>query len=94
MRYLIVFLAGALAGAAAALMLAPKSGSELRAQMSEEAARERERMRQGYESATQITHDNYSRMQEKIHRHLDDESAADQIEGDIEIDVEEGLSED
>ncbi len=91
MKLLMTFLAGALAGAAAALMLAPKSGTELRAQMSEEAARDRERIRQGYESASLKTQDSYDKMSQKLHRLSEDEIVTEEV--DVEVDVEEVLTE-
>lgn len=91
MKFLMAFFAGALAGAAAALMLAPKSGSELRAQMSEEAARDRERIRHGYESASSKTHDSYDKMAQKLHKHQDDEVVTGEV--DVEVDVDEVLTE-
>ena len=83
MKFLITFLAGAIAGAAAALMLAPKSGSELRAQMAEEAAKDRERARRGYETASQRTQESYEKVQQKMHLHGDEQ---------VDVEVDEVLT--
>ena len=93
MKLLMAFLAGAIAGAAAALMLAPKSGSELRTQMIEEAERDRERFRQGYESASQKTQSGYEKVAQKMHIHkteeiLDEEGNVEEVvEVDIDVDT-------
>jgi gas vesicle protein len=51
MKEVIAFLVGAAVGAAAALLLAPKSGEELRMQLRDEARTDRERLRREYAQA-------------------------------------------
>ncbi|MDX1413272.1 MAG: YtxH domain-containing protein [Candidatus Promineifilaceae bacterium] len=92
MKVVFAFIAGTLVGAAVALMLAPKSGIELRAQMAEESERERERIRQGYQSAAQRTTESLHMMQEKIRPHDSVEEASEAAEEISEV-VEEAVEE-
>ena len=66
MRTVFAFILGTVVGMVVALLFAPTSGTELRSQISEEAALERQRMQEGYHRATEKTHDRLDKMQADV----------------------------
>jgi len=66
MKYLFVFLGGVAAGVVAALLFAPKSGEDLRDQIHDEAIRDQERIRLGYENARQAAQERIEQVQSKL----------------------------
>lgn len=63
MKCVLAFLIGAVVGAAIALLLAPSSGEELRARLSQEAAAKRQQLEADYEKVRQGVHEHVDKMQ-------------------------------
>lgn len=63
MREMVFFLLGAAVGAAAALMFAPSSGAELRAQIQTAAEKDLERLQAEWEKGLQRTNDKLDQLQ-------------------------------
>jgi gas vesicle protein len=57
MKETVIFLLGAMVGAAVALMFAPSSGSELRAQIQSTAERDLERLQSEWQQGLDKTHE-------------------------------------
>ena len=88
MKTIFAFVFGATVGAVIALLFAPKSGSELRHQIGDEAALERMRMQDGYAHAVQGTHDRIDKMHADVqalvkHQQGEDESVT--VEEDLVV---------
>lgn len=60
------FIAGVVVGALAALLLAPKSGEELRADMARQAQMERDRLQKEYKQVAGDLHDRMDKMQADV----------------------------
>ena len=90
MKTIFSFLFGAAVGAVVALLFAPKSGSELRHQIGEEAAADRIRMQEGYAHAVQGTHDRIDQMHADVQsmmKHQQDQEASVVVEEEVEESV-------
>jgi gas vesicle protein len=86
MKTIFAFVFGASVGAVVALLFAPKSGSELRHQIGDEAAADRIRMQEGYAHAVQGTHDRIDKMQADVQslvKHQQDQEASVLVEEDL-----------
>ena len=68
LKVLISFLFGAAVGAAAALLLAPSSGEELRQQMIKVADADRERMRVEYQKGMEELHTRLDKMSSAVNK--------------------------
>ena len=68
LKVLISFVFGAAIGAAAALLLAPSSGEELRQHMHEIADADRERMRTEYQKGMDELHTRMDKMSSSLHK--------------------------
>ena len=66
MRTVFAFVLGTAVGMIVALLFATKSGSELRNQIGEEAALERQRMQDSYHRASERTHERLDKMQADV----------------------------
>jgi len=67
-KVLISFIVGAAVGAAAALMLAPSSGEDLRQHLHEVADADRERMRVEYQKGMEDLHSRVDKMSSSLHK--------------------------
>jgi gas vesicle protein len=84
LKVLISFLVGAAVGAAAALMLAPSSGEELRQHMHDVADADRERMRVEYQKGMDELH---SRMDKLSSKGKGQEEVV-EVDAEVAVDVE------
>jgi len=92
MKTIFAFVFGAAVGAVVALLFAPKSGSELRHQIGEEAAHDRQRMQEGYAHAVAGTHDRIDKMHTDVQtlmKHQQEQGESVVTEEDVEVVVEE-----
>ena len=78
LKVLISFLLGAAVGAAAALLLAPSSGEELRQHMQEIADADRERMRVEYQKGMEDLHARMDKMSSAVHKNKEQEEAVEE----------------
>lgn len=85
LKVLISFLVGAAVGAAAALMLAPSSGEELRQHMHDVADADRERMRVEYQKGMDELH---SRMDKLSSKDKGQEEEVVEVDAEVVVDVE------
>ena len=85
LKVLISFLLGAAVGAAAALLLAPSSGEELRQQMYESANADRERMRVEYQKGMDDLHTRMDKMSSAVHKNKEQEAIAEEAVVDEEV---------
>jgi gas vesicle protein len=91
MKTIFAFVFGVSVGAVLALLFAPKSGSELRRQLGDEAAADRMRMQERYTHAVQGTQDRVDKLhadvQTLMNNQLDREAeeAAEAVEEDIVV---------
>jgi gas vesicle protein len=69
-KELVFFLLGAAVGAVAALMFAPKSGAELRAQLQTTAERDLERLQSEWEKGLQATNEKVDKLQADLKQAL------------------------
>ena len=70
MKELIFFLLGVMVGAVAALMFAPASGAELRAQIQTVAERDLDRLQSEWEKGMQRTNEKLDRLQADLKQAL------------------------
>ncbi len=84
LKVLISFFVGAAVGAAAALMLAPSSGEELRQQLHDVADADRERMRVEYQRGMEDLHSRMDKMSAAVHK----DKGQEEVVVDVEVDVE------
>ena len=84
LKVLISFFVGAAVGAAAALMLAPSSGEELRQHMHEVADADRERMRGEYQKGMNDLHSRMDHVSAAVHK----DTVQEEVVVDVEVDVE------
>lgn len=86
MKVIMTFVVGVLVGAVAALMLAPKSGEDLRAHLLEEGRREQVRMKAEYEKNVAELRSRMDKVQTDIHalRNRTDEATEEAGEGAVE----------
>jgi len=70
-KLVISFVLGVVVGAAAALLLAPKSGEDLRLELRQEAVAERERLQKEYAQAQEQLHQRVDKMQSEVHERLE-----------------------
>ena len=75
MKELVIFLLGAVFGAVAALMFAPASGAELRAQIQTTAEKDLERLQAEWEKNMQKTNEQLAKMQADLKQALQREEA-------------------
>lgn len=80
---IIAFFVGAVAGAIAALMLAPKSGEDLRADLAREAQADRDRIMNEYNRANREMHSRLDKVQSDV------QSTLEQVRGKAEEAKEE-----
>jgi len=85
LKVLISFFVGAAVGAAAALMLAPSSGEELRQHMHEIADADRERMRVEYQKGMEELHTRMDKVSSAVHK---DKGQEEEVVVDVEVDVD------
>ena len=78
MKELVFFVLGAAVGAVAALMFAPKSGAELRAQLQTAAERDLERLQSEWEKGLQVTNQKVDKLQADL------KQALQQVQGETE----------
>ena len=78
MKELVFFVLGAAVGAVAALMFAPKSGAELRAQLQTAAERDLERLQSEWEKGLQVTNEKVDKLQADL------KQALQQVQGETE----------
>jgi gas vesicle protein len=71
MKQMVLFLLGAAVGAVAALMLAPASGSELRAQLRAAGERDLERLQSGWQKGLQKTNKKLDELRTDLKQALD-----------------------
>lgn len=96
-KTIIAFLMGTVVGAVAALMLAPKSGEDLRADMARQAQAERDRAMEEYKRTTSEIHSRLDKVQDDVQTTLNHvrgkaEEAADQAQEAVE-EAQESLEE-
>ena len=84
LKVLISFFVGAAVGAAAALMLAPSSGEELRQQLHDVADADRERMRVEYQRGMEDLHSRMDKMSAAVRK----DKGQEEVVVDVEVDVE------
>jgi gas vesicle protein len=70
MKEMVFFMLGAAVGAVAALMFAPKSGAELRAQLQTAAERDLERLQFEWEKGLQVTNEKVDKLQAELKQAL------------------------
>jgi gas vesicle protein len=63
---ILSFIAGAVVGALAALLLAPKSGEDLRADLAREARQDRDRLQKEYDHAVKEAHNRLDKIQADV----------------------------
>ena len=78
MKELVFFVLGAAVGAVAALMFAPKSGAELRAQLQTATERDLERLQSEWEKGLQVTNEKVDKLQADL------KQALQQVQGETE----------
>lgn len=66
-KAIVAFGIGVVVGAAAALLLAPKSGDDLRAELAREARVEREKLKDEYAKAAGEVHERLDKVQADMH---------------------------
>lgn len=66
MKVMIAFVMGVVVGAIASLLLAPKSGEELRTELRQEASAERERARKEYAHAVEQVQQRVDKVQSDV----------------------------
>ena len=89
LKVLISFFVGAAVGAAAALMLAPSSGEELRQHMHEVADADRERMRVEYQRGMEDLHSRMDKMSSDVSSAIHkDKGQEEEVVVEVEVDVE------
>ena len=89
MKTVIAFLAGISVGVVTALLLAPESGDDLRAQIRAEAASERNRLHGEYKKAQQKTHDKIDQMHQDLSAAMDKGPQVETADVDVEVEVGE-----
>ena len=70
MKEMVFFLLGAAVGAVVALMLAPKSGAELRAQIQTTAEKDRDRLQSEWQAGMQRTNEKLDKLQADLKQAL------------------------
>ncbi len=70
MKMVIAFVLGVMVGSVVTLMLAPKSGEELRQELRQQAAAEREQARKEYAQAMEQVHQRVDKVQSDMHEKL------------------------
>ena len=70
MKEMVFFLVGAAVGAVVALMLAPKSGAELRAQIQTTAEKDRDRLQSEWQAGMQRTNEKLDKLQADLKQAL------------------------
>jgi gas vesicle protein len=85
LKVLISFIFGAAVGAAAALLMAPSSGEELRSHLHEVADADRQRMRAEYQKGMDELHVRVDKMSSAVHK---DNSEVEEVDVEAEITVE------
>ena len=88
MKTVIAFLAGTSVGVVLALLLAPESGEDLRAQIRAEAKTERNRLQDEYKKAQQKTHDKIDQMHQDLSAAMDKGPQTETA--DVEVEVSDG----
>lgn len=76
-KEIVAFVLGAAAGIIAALLLAPKSGEDLRSQLAREAQQDRDRVQREYTKAVGDVHQRLDKVQADVQatlRHLREEA--------------------
>ena len=85
LKVLISFFVGAAVGAAAALMLAPSSGEELRQQLHDVADADRERMRVEYQKGMEDLHTRVDKMSSSVSSAMHKDQGEEEV---VEVDVD------
>ena len=80
MKELVFFLLGAVVGAVAALMFAPASGAELRAQIQTTAEKDFERLQAEWEKNMQKTNEQIAKLQADVKQALQREEAGSPVQ--------------
>jgi len=88
LKVMISFLVGAAVGAAAALLMAPSSGEELRAHMHEVADADRQRMRAEYQQGMDDLRSRMDKMSSDVDSSFDN-NQEEEVVVEVDLDIEQ-----